>query len=152
MLLRLHPLSPGGDALAQVMQQYVQTQQAELEKGRKKGTLSYDLQTRVKEVGLSGLPDLPSEDAMIRLESASKAAHAQGRQYVGSAEGEDLQVNFRPSWTRTPKLDVLVGNGSLEDKIRDALDARKQRSQQGSGRLSQLCQISKVMCLTGASR
>ena len=41
---------PGGDALAQVMQQYVQTQQAELEKGRKKGTLSYDLQTRVKEV------------------------------------------------------------------------------------------------------
>ena len=121
---------PGGDALAQVMQQYVQTQQAELEKGRKKGTLSYDLQTRVKEVGLSGLPDLPSEDAMIRLESASKAAHAQGRQYVGSAEGEDLQVNFRPPWTRTPKLDVLVGNGSLEDKIRDALDARKQRSQQ----------------------
>ena len=34
---------PGGDALAQVMQQYVQTQQAELEKGRKKGTLSYEL-------------------------------------------------------------------------------------------------------------
>ena len=89
-----------------------------------------NLQTRVKEVGLTGLPDLPSEDAMIRLESASKAAQAQGRQYVGSAEGEDLQVNFRPSWTRTPKLDVLVGNGSLEDKIRDALDARKQRSQQ----------------------
>ena len=67
---------------------------------------------------------------MIRLESASKAAHAQGRHYVGSAEGEDLQVNFRPSWTRTPKLDVLVGDGSLEEKIRDALDARKQRSQQ----------------------
>ena len=49
---------PGGDALAQVMQQYVQTQQAELDKGRKKGTLSYDLKARVKEVGLSGLPDL----------------------------------------------------------------------------------------------
>ena len=121
---------PGGDALAQVMQQYVQTQQAELDKGRKKDTLSYDLKARVKEVGLSGLPDLPTEDAMIRLESASKAAHAQGRQYVGSAEGEDLQVNFRPSWTRTPKLDVLVGDGSLEEKIRGALDARKQRSQQ----------------------
>ena len=119
---------PGGDALAQVMQQYVQTQQTELDKGRKKGTLSYDL--RVKEVGLSGLPDLPTEDAMIRLESASMAAHAQGRQYVGSAEGEDLQVNFRPSWTRTPKIDVLVGDGSLEEKIRGALDARKQRSQQ----------------------
>ena len=121
---------PGGDALAQVMQQYVQTQQTELDKGRKKGTLSYDLKVRVKEVGLSGLPDLPTEDAMIRLESASMAAHAQGRQYVGSAEGEDLQVNFRPSWTRTPKIDVLVGDGSLEEKIRGALDARKQRSQQ----------------------
>ena len=128
---------PGGDALAQVMQQYVQTQQAELDKGRKKGTLSYDWKARVKEVGLSGLPDLPTEDAMIRLESASKAAHAQGRQYVGSAEGEDLQVNFRPSWTRTPKLDVLVGDGSLEEKIRGALDARKQRSQQD------LCQFSR---------
>ena len=37
---------------------------------------------------------------MIRLESASKAAHAQGRQYVGSAEGVDLQVNVRPSCGR----------------------------------------------------
>ena len=122
------------------------------EKGRKKGTLSYDLQTRVKEVGFSGLPDLPSEDAMIRLESASKAAQAQGRQYVGSAEGEDLQVNFRPPWTRTPKLDVLVGSGSLENKIRDALDARKQRSQQDIGSTISAMPISKVMCLTGASR
>ena len=67
---------------------------------------------------------------MIRLKSASEAAHAQGRQYVGSAEGEDLQVNFGPSWTRTPTIDVLVGDGSLEEKIRGALDARKQRSQQ----------------------
>ena len=53
---------------------------------------------------------------MIRLKSASEAAHAQGRQYVGSAEGEDLQVNFGPSWARTPKLDVLVGNGTLQTK------------------------------------
>ena len=30
------------------------------------------------------------------------------------SEGEDLQVNFGPSWTRTPKLDVLVGNGTLK--------------------------------------
>ena len=69
---------------------------------------------------------------MIRLQSASEAAHAQGRQYVGSAEGEDLQVNFRPSWTRTPTIDVLVGDSSLEEKIRGVLDARKQRSQQDS--------------------
>ena len=37
---------------------------------------------------------------------------------------------FRPSWTRTPTIDVLVGDGSLEEKIRGALDARKQRNQQ----------------------
>ena len=89
---------------------------------------------------------------MIRLESASKAAHAQGRQYVGSAEGEDLQVNFRPSWTRTPKLDVLVGDGSLEEKIRGALDVRKQRSQQDRVSTISAMPIFKVMCLTGASK
>ena len=120
---------PGDDALAQAMQQYVQTQQTELDKGRKKGTLSYDLKARVRKVGLSGLPDFPTEDAMIRLESASMAAHAQGRQYVSSAEARSPS-EFRPSWTRTPTIDVLVGNGSLEENIRGALDARKQRSQQ----------------------
>ena len=119
----------GDDALAQVMQQYVQTQQAELDKGRKKGTLSYDLKARVRKVGLSSLPDFPTENAMIRLESASMAAHAQGRQYVSSAEARSPS-EFRPSWTRTPTIDVLVGDGSLEEKIRGALDARKQRSQQ----------------------
>ena len=120
---------PGGDALAQVMQQYVQMQQTELDKGRKKGTLSYDLEARVRKVGLSGLPDFPTEDVMILLESASMAAHAQGRQCVGSAEARSPS-EFRPSWTRTPTIDVLVGDGSLEEKIRGALDARKQRSQQ----------------------
>ena len=60
------------DTLAEVIQQDVQTRQAELEKGLKKETLSYTLQTRVKEVGLSGMPDLPSADAMIRLESGSQ--------------------------------------------------------------------------------
>ena len=82
-----------------------------------------------KKVGLSGLPDLPSEGLMIRLKSASEAAHAQGRQYVGSAEGEDIQVNFGPSWTRTPKLSVLMNNGTLrrkgkKKKKRDALDVQ----------------------------
>ena len=119
----------GDNALAQAMQQYVQTQQTELDKGRKKGTLSYDLKARFRKVGLSGLPDFPTADAMIRLKSASMAAHAQGRQYVSSAEARSPS-EFRPSWTRTPAIDVLVGNGSLEENIHGALDARKQRSQQ----------------------
>ena len=57
------------------------------------------------------------------------AAHAQGRQGVGSVEARS-PGEVRPSWTRTPTIDVLVGDGSLEEKIRGALDARKQRSRQ----------------------
>ena len=84
---------------------------------------------------------------MIRLKSASEAAHAQGRQYVGSAEGEDLQVNFGPSWTRTPKLHVLVGNGTLQKKeIRDALDV--QRGHRIGSTIS-VMPISKVMTSLG---
>ena len=78
---------------------------------------------------MSGLPDFPTEDVVIPLESASMAAHAQGRQGVGSAEARS-PGEFRPSWTRTPTIDVLVGDGSLEEKIRGALDARKQRCRQ----------------------
>ena len=66
---------------------------------------------------------------MILLKSASMAAHAQERQCVSSAEARSPS-EFRPSLTRTPMIDVLVYDGSLEEKIRGALDARKQRSQQ----------------------
>ena len=121
---------PGSDALAHVMQQYVASQQAVLDKERKRGTLTYDLKARVSELGLEKLPDIPSEEAMLRLEASSKAAHAQGRHYIGSAEGEDLHAHFRPAWSRTPKLDVIVGEGSLEEKIRSAIDARKSRTMQ----------------------
>ena len=120
--------APGQDMLTQVMQQYVSTQQAVLDKERKRGTLSYDLKARVAEVGLDMLPDIPSEDAMIRLEAASKTALARGRRNNGSAEGEDLQGQFRPSWSLTPKLDVVLGDGSFEEKVRGALDARKSLS------------------------
>ena len=67
---------------------------------------------------------------MMKLESASKAAYVQGRKYVGAADGEDLQVNFRPGWSRTPQLDVIVGDGSFVEKVRGALDARKARTLQ----------------------
>ena len=67
---------------------------------------------------------------MIHPESLRTSAHAQGRQYVGAADGGDLQVNFKPSWSRTPQLDVIVGDGSFEEKIRGAWDARKARGQQ----------------------
>ena len=78
---------------------------------------------------MSGLPDFPTEDVWILLKSAFMAADAQGRQCVSSAEARSPS-EFWPSCTRTTTVDVLVNDGSLEEKIRGALDARKQQSQQ----------------------
>ena len=36
---------------------------------------------------------------------------------AGTTEGEDLQLHFRPPWTRTPKIEALVGTGTLEEKM-----------------------------------
>ena len=47
------------------------------------------------EVGLSILPDLPIDDAMIRLESSSRPVEVQGPPYVGAADGQHLQAIFR---------------------------------------------------------
>ncbi|CAK0823085.1 unnamed protein product [Prorocentrum cordatum] len=96
----------------------------------KKEYLSFNLKQRLDELGLGNLPKnmMPSEEAMIRLEKASKVARDQGRLYIGSAEGEDLQVSFRPPWSRTPKIDVTVGDGSFEEKLRSAVEAKKTRS------------------------
>ena len=118
--------------LTTVMEDYVKAQQAALEKDKKKGTLSFDLAQRIKDVGLEGFPReaIPSEDALIKFEAAGKAASEKGRKYLGSVDGEDLQLHFRPSWSETLKIDVLLGDGSLEDKIKGALEARKARSTQ----------------------
>ena len=120
---------PGGDALAQVMPQYVQINRQSWTEVARKVRCHTTWKHVSGKVALSGLPDFPTEDVMIFLKSASMAAHAQGRQCVSSAEARSPS-EFRPSWTRTPTIDVLVNDGSLEEKIRGALDARKQRSQQ----------------------
>ena len=114
------------------MRAYVQMQQATLNSQKKKGTLSFDISDRVRQVGLEGFPkdDLPTEESLIKLEEAGKRATDKGRKYIGSSEGEDLQMNFRPAWTRTPQLDVIVGEGSFEEKMKSALNARKARSEQ----------------------
>ena len=87
-------------------------------------------QDRLAELGLQGLSkDMrPSEEALIRVEKAAKPARDRGRLYVGSAEGEDLQVSFRPTWSRTPKIEVTVGDGTFEEKLRSAVEAKKTRS------------------------
>jgi len=118
--------------LTSAIESYVKSQQAALDKDKKECMLAFDLAQRIQEVGLGELPReaLPSEESMIKLQKAGKAAHDKGRKYIGSVDGEDLQVHFRPAWSRTPQLDVLVGDGSLEDKLKGALEARKSRNLQ----------------------
>ena len=120
---------PGGDALAQVMQQYVQINKRSWTEIARRVRCHTIWKHVSRKVALSGLPDFPTEDVMVFLKLAFMAAHAQGRQCVSSAKARSPS-EFRPSWTRTPTIDVLVNDGSLEEKIRGALDARKQRSQQ----------------------
>ena len=92
--------------------------------------MSYDLKTRLDEVGLANLANelLPSEETLISLEKKGKNAREKGRPYVGSSDGEDLMSNFRPVWSRTPKVDVFVGEGSFEDKVKSVLEAKRARS------------------------
>ena len=141
---------PGDDALAQIMQQYVQTQQTELDTSRKKGTLSYDLKARVKEVGLSGLLDFPTEDAMTRFESALwRPMHKGASTWVRRKQGSPSEferhgpVHLRSmSWWATVRLKrrsvvLLTCESSGASRIGSTISAMP---------------TFKVMCLTGASR
>lgn len=124
------PVDGAGTVLTAAMQDYVKAQQDHLKEQKKKHVLSYDLNKRRSEVGLEKLSDdaFPSEEAMIKVELLAKAASDQGRMWAGSAEGEDLQLNFRPEWSRTPKLEFPIGDGSLEDRMKRILDTKKGRT------------------------
>ena len=116
--------------LSDVMAQDVRAQQELLDKENKKGVLPYSLSSRMQELGLMKLPEeaKPSEEALLRIEALAKVASSEGRKWIGSAEGEDLQVNFRPSWTRTPSLEAFVGSGSIEEKSREMQTAKRARA------------------------
>ena len=58
-------------------------------------------------------------------QAAGEIPRDKGRLYVGSSEGEALQANFRPPWARGPDLGAVVGSGPVQDKVRDALAAKK---------------------------
>ena len=100
----------GGQTLAQAIASLTSATSA---KDTKKDVLSYDLKTRLGEVGLASFARelLPSEETLIGLEKKGKRAREKGRHYVGSSDGEDLMANFRPAWPRAPKVDAFVGEG-----------------------------------------
>ena len=122
---------PGAPAnLSDVMAQHVRAQEEVLEKDKKRGTLPYSLSTRLQEMGLTTLPEeaKPSEESLLRVEALARVARNEGRKWIGSAEGEDLQVNFRPSWTKTPALDAFAGGGSIDEKARESAASKKLRA------------------------
>ena len=113
--------------LAKAMKEFVNAQQETL---KVKGTLSFNLQERLKKVGLEKLTKkaIPSEESLIKFEGRAKQAKLHDRQYVGDVDGEDLQMYFRPSFSRLPKIDAVIGSGSFEERMKGALDAKKARS------------------------
>ena len=124
--------SSAADQTAQAIAEWAKVQNAKAEKEAKRGTLSFNLQDRIAEVGLRCVQGdlLPTEEALLRMENlpSAKIAKDKGRKWVGSSEGEDLLANFRPGFSKTPKLDVLVGNGSIGDKVTEAREAKRART------------------------
>eukprot|EP00959_Pyramimonas_sp_CCMP1952_P174650 3649993-Pyramimonas_sp.AAC.1 len=94
------------------MKEYLEAQAASHKRSVK--ALSFDLKARLQELKMEAFPKdgLPSEENLAVFEAAGRVAKEKGRLCVGSADGEDLQRNFRPSWSRIPRVDVPVGEGS----------------------------------------
>ncbi|CAK0859107.1 unnamed protein product [Prorocentrum cordatum] len=89
--------------------------------------LSFKLADRVAELGLQNFPEdgLPSEENLAVFEAAGRVAKEKGRFFVGSAEGEDLQKHFRRSWSKLPRVDVPVGDGSFPERHRQMAEFKK---------------------------
>ena len=117
-------------AFLQTMTNYMEARKTEITKDEKKNKLSFTLSDRLKEVGLEHIyaQARPTEEAMIKIEARAKVATDQNRVWIGSAEGEDIQVQFRPKWARTPKIEVASGNGSFEDKLKNLVEGKKART------------------------
>ncbi|CAK0878098.1 unnamed protein product, partial [Prorocentrum cordatum] len=116
--------SSAADQTAQAIAEWAKVQNAKAEKEAKRGTLGFNLQDRIAEVGLRCVQGdlLPTEEGLLRMENlpSAKIARDKGRKWVGSSEGEDLLANFRSGFSKTPKLDVLVGSGTIGDKVTEA--------------------------------
>ena len=117
------------DGFKNAVRDFVMAQTEQAKANVKKG-LSFNLASRRGEVGLGIFPKegLPSEELLAKWEAAAKPASDRGRLYVGSSDGDDYQAIHRPFWSRSPKIDAVVGQGSLEERLKETLDMKKARS------------------------
>ncbi|CAK0891353.1 unnamed protein product, partial [Prorocentrum cordatum] len=120
------------DKIAQATAEWAKVQKAKAEREAKRGTLNYDLKARIRDVGLQQVQGdlMPSGETLLRMEAplSARAAKERGRKWIGSSEGEDLLVNFRLWLSKTPKFDFVVGEGSIDGKVREAWEAKRART------------------------
>ena len=116
------------DGLAEAMRDFVKCQ-SDQAKSSKKG-LSFDRTERAKEIGLEFFPRdaLPNEELLIKWEAAGRVAADKGRFFVGSPDGDDLQLSHRPAWSRTPVIEAMPSEGSWEDRLKASFEVRKARA------------------------
>ncbi|CAK0835837.1 unnamed protein product [Prorocentrum cordatum] len=112
--------------MAEAVKQFAELQSQALQKGKPKG-LSFKLQDRKLELGMQHFAKdaLPSEEVLAKFEAAGKIAHDTGRPWVGAAEGEDLRDHHRPTWSLTPIIDAVVGDGSYEERVKQRAAAKR---------------------------
>ena len=116
------------NTLAGTMKEYLEAQAASHKRSVK--ALSFKLTDRLSELGMDDFAKdaLPSEENLAVFEAAGRVARDKGRLYVGSADGEDLQRNFRPSWSRVPRVDLPVGEGSVPERQRQMAEMKRARA------------------------
>ena len=114
--------------LAGTMSAYLEAQAASHKRSAK--ALSFKLADRLTELGMDQFPEdaLPSEETLAVFEAAGRVAKEKGRLFVGSADGEDLQKNFRPAWSKIPRIDVPVGDGSVPERQRQMAELKRLRA------------------------
>ncbi|CAK0889559.1 unnamed protein product, partial [Prorocentrum cordatum] len=114
------------DGFKEAVKEFVKAQTEQATKHVQKG-LSFTLAERTTEVGLGlfAKQGLPSEELLAKWETAGKAAADRGRLYIGIFDGDDYQAVHRPFWSRSPKIDAVAGHGSLEDKLKETLEMKK---------------------------
>ncbi|CAK0796960.1 unnamed protein product [Prorocentrum cordatum] len=88
------------------------------------------VKSQSEEIGLAFFPKdaLPNVDQLIKWEAAGKVAAENGRPFLGSTDGGDLQVPHRPAWSRTPVIEAMPAEGSWEDRLKASFEVRKARA------------------------
>ena len=108
--------------LAELVEQYVETQNEETQKPKKKGVLSYSLANRIEEVDHQNIPydSKPIEEVVVKWQKAGKAAEENGGNTLALLKDQLFKpIFFRAG--REHQVWIIAGEGSFEDKVKTPL-------------------------------